>query len=100
MAWTSSRGTRARGAPVSRLGLGKDVQREARERLLRRLSAEVLDGLRHGHFEFTLTCEVIGEGRRRLVLHAGKSYRFVIPADACAPPTDDPRHESVNDTHD
>jgi hypothetical protein len=50
---------------------------------LRRLHAEILDGLRHGYFEFTLTSEVIGHGRRRLVLRAGKSYQFVIPGDEC-----------------
>ena len=72
----------------------------AADRALRRVLAEIRDGIRHGHFEFTLTCEVIGEDRRRLVLHAGKSYKFVIPADACVSPADDPRHESVKDTHD
>ena len=50
---------------------------------LRRIAAEIVDGLRHGYFEFRVTCEVIGQGRRRLVLHAGKSYQFVIPVGDC-----------------
>ena len=41
---------------------------------LQRVLAEIHAGLRHGRFEYTLTCEVIGQGRRRLVLHAGKNY--------------------------
>jgi hypothetical protein len=54
-----------------------------RDRALRRVLAEIHAGLRHGYFSFTLTCEVIGHGRRRLVLHAGKNYQFVIPAEEC-----------------
>jgi hypothetical protein len=51
---------------------------------LRRLVAEVHDGLRHGFFEFRLTCEVVGNERRRLTLHAGKSHQFVIRMEDCA----------------
>lgn len=54
------------------------------ERALRHVLAEIRDGLRHGHFEYVLTCEVIGQGRRRLVLRAGKSYQFVLPVEECA----------------
>ncbi|MBI4263385.1 MAG: hypothetical protein HY657_03330 [Acidobacteria bacterium] len=42
--------------------------------------------MKHGFFEFTLTCEVIGQERRRLTLHAGKSYQFVIPRGDCLRP--------------
>lgn len=55
----------------------------AADRALHRIVAEILDGLRHGYFEFRVTCEVIGHGRRRLTLHAGKSHQFVIPSDEC-----------------
>jgi hypothetical protein len=48
----------------------------------RRLT-ELHEGLRHGFFEYGLTCEVIGSNRRRLQLHAGKNYQFIIPADEC-----------------
>ena len=50
---------------------------------LQRLLAEVQDGLRHGFFDFTLTCEVTGQERRRLILKAGKTYQFVIPKEDC-----------------
>ena len=55
----------------------------ARDRALSRIVAEIHAGLRHGFFELRLTCEVIGQGRRRLILHAGKNFRFVIPSDEC-----------------
>jgi hypothetical protein len=50
---------------------------------IQRVLAEIYAGLRHGYFEYTLVCEVIGRGQRRLLLRAGKHYQFVIPADAC-----------------
>jgi len=54
---------------------------------LQRVLAEIHAGLRHGYFEFSLTCEVVGHGRRRLILHAGKTYQFLIPEDECVRPT-------------
>jgi hypothetical protein len=42
------------------------------DRMLDRLVTEIVDGLRHGYFEFRVTCEVIGQERRRLILRAGK----------------------------
>lgn len=54
-----------------------------RDRALSRVLAEIRAGLKHGYFEFSLTCDVISHNRRRLVLHAGKNYQFVIPADEC-----------------
>ena len=44
-----------------------------------RLLQEMEDGLRHGFFEFLVTCEVVKNGRRQLTIKAGKSHRFVIP---------------------
>jgi hypothetical protein len=49
------------------------------EKAVQRITAEILDGIAHGHFELSVTCEVIGGGRRRLVLRAGKSYVFLLP---------------------
>ena len=54
------------------------------DRALRHVLAEIREGLRHGHFEYVLTCDVIGHGRRRLVLRAGKSYQFVLPDEECS----------------
>jgi len=53
------------------------------DRALQRVLAEIHDGLRHGHFEFVLTCEIVGQDRRRLTLRAGKSYQFLIPLEDC-----------------
>ena len=58
-------------------------QAPAIDHALNRVLAEIHDGLRHGFFEFTLTCEVVGQERRRLTLKAGKSHQFVIPKDEC-----------------
>ncbi len=48
--------------------------REALE-LLERL---ILDGVRHGHFEYAVTCETAKMGRRLLIVRAGKSHKFSI----------------------
>ena len=58
------------------------------DRALRRVLAEIHDGLRHGFFEFTLTCEIVAQERRRLTLRAGKSHQFVIPKAECVRPID------------
>jgi hypothetical protein len=41
----------------------------------------VLDGLRHGFFNYSLFCEIGKDGRRQLVIQAGKSHKFTIPED-------------------
>jgi DNA-binding transcriptional LysR family regulator len=56
-----------------------------RDRALTRIMGEIDAGLRHGYFEYTLTCEVVGHERRRLVLRAGKSYQFVLAKEDCEP---------------
>jgi hypothetical protein len=52
-------------------------------RALSRVVAEIEEGLRHGYFEYTLTCEIIAHERRRLTLRAGKSHQFVIWKEDC-----------------
>jgi hypothetical protein len=78
---------------------GRDNRASAMDRALRRIVAEIVDGLRHGYFEFSLTCDVIPHGRRRLVLHAGKSYQFVLAAEDCtwAETSGNPRHADAFD---
>jgi hypothetical protein len=46
---------------------------------LERIEGLVVDGLRHGFFEYSLTCEIGKDGRRQLVIGAGKSHKFTIP---------------------
>ena len=46
---------------------------------LDRLEGLVIDGLKHGFFDYSITCEVGNGGKRRLVIRAGKSHKFTIP---------------------
>ena len=46
---------------------------------LDRLEGLVVDGLKHGFFEYSIACEVGNGGRRQLVIRAGKSHKFTIP---------------------
>jgi hypothetical protein len=70
------------------------------DQALRRVLGEIHEGLHHGYFEFTLSCEVTGQGRRCLQLRAGKTYQFLIPADECetAGKARDLRHEGAQDS--
>ncbi len=49
--------------------------------VLDRLEGLVVDGLRHGFFEYSITCEIANGGKRKLVIRAGKSHKFTIPED-------------------
>jgi hypothetical protein len=55
----------------------KAVHSYARSSCIEGLLAE---GLRHGFFHYSIHCEVGREGRRQLVIEAGKSHKFTIPA--------------------
>ena len=48
---------------------------------LDRLEGLVVDGLKHGFFEYSFACEVGNGGKRHLVIRAGESHKFTIPAD-------------------
>jgi hypothetical protein len=41
----------------------------------------VVDGLRHGFFDYSIACEIVSSGKRQLMIRAGKSHKFTIPAD-------------------
>jgi hypothetical protein len=40
-----------------------------------------VDGLKYGFFELSVSCEIRNSGKRHLVIRAGKSHMFTIPAD-------------------
>ena len=40
----------------------------------------LVDGLKHGFFDYSIACEVANGGKRQLVIRAGKSHKFTIPA--------------------
>jgi hypothetical protein len=43
------------------------------------LEGLVLEGLKHGFFDYSIACEVAAGGKRQLVIRAGKSHKFTIP---------------------
>ena len=49
--------------------------------VLDRIEGLVVDGLRHGFFDYSLVCEIGKDGRRQLLIRAGKSHKFTIPED-------------------
>ena len=48
---------------------------------LDRIRSLVVDGLKHGFFDYSISCEVGNKGKRQLVIRAGKSHKFTIPED-------------------
>jgi hypothetical protein len=49
------------------------------DRALYLVERTIRDGLVHGHSECFIRSELIGGGKRRLTVTAGKSHQFVIP---------------------
>jgi hypothetical protein len=45
------------------------------------LNGLVVDGLKHGFFDYSIACEIGNGGKRNLVIRAGKSLKFTIPAE-------------------
>ena len=48
---------------------------------LDRLRSLVVDGLKHGFFDYSISCQIVNGGKRQLVIRAGKSHKFTIPED-------------------
>jgi hypothetical protein len=38
----------------------------------------LVEGIQHGHFHYSMTCETGTNGRRLLIVKAGKSHKFSI----------------------
>jgi len=38
----------------------------------------LIEGIKHGHFDYSVTCETGTNGRRLLIVKAGKSHKFSI----------------------
>ena len=58
--------------------VASEVGRPELHQALEFLEQLIRDGVRHGHFEFTVTCETAKMGRRLLIIRAGKSHKFSI----------------------
>jgi hypothetical protein len=39
----------------------------------------MVEGLKHGFFDYSIGCEIGNGGKRHLVVRAGKSHKFTIP---------------------
>ena len=48
---------------------------------LDRLEGLVVDGLKHGFFDYSIACEIASGGKRHLLIRAGMSHKFTIPED-------------------
>lgn len=42
------------------------------------IEALLVEGIKHGHFDYAVTCEMGTNGRRLLIVKAGKSHKFSI----------------------
>jgi hypothetical protein len=42
------------------------------------VEALLVEGIKHGHFDYSVTCETGTNGRRLLIVKAGKSHKFSI----------------------
>lgn len=51
------------------------------EGAMEKIVSEVKAGLRHGHFEIKVEGEIITGNKRRLIIRAGKSHKFIIDAE-------------------
>jgi len=54
------------------------------ERAVAMLTRTLLEGLRHGYFEFTVSGEVIKGDKRRVLIKAGKSHAYIVDSRDCA----------------
>ncbi len=52
---------------------------DQKDKAIARLLALVEDGLRHGNFDIEVHCSIVQHNARRLIIAAGKSYKFEIP---------------------
>ena len=41
----------------------------------------VVEGLRHGFFDCSITCEITSGGKRRVCVRSGNNHMFMIPED-------------------
>jgi hypothetical protein len=51
---------------------------------LDQLEGLVVDGLKHGFFDYSIACEITNGGKRQLVIRGGKSHKFTIPENEVA----------------
>jgi hypothetical protein len=52
------------------------------EGLMDKIMAELVDGIRHGHFDISISGTVTRGDRVEVILRAGKNHRFLIPRES------------------
>lgn len=57
------------------------VHRGQTAEALAHLEKIVVDGLRHGFFDYSITCQIVSGGKRQLMIRAGKCHKFTIRVD-------------------
>jgi hypothetical protein len=57
-----------------------DVKTEL-DRAMHALVTNVMDGLAHGYFDYSVHCEKGSGNKRILTINTGKSHKFSIPPD-------------------
>jgi hypothetical protein len=55
------------------------AESEQIQELLDHIEEMVIEGLKHGFFDYSITCEVSSGGKRHLVIRGGQSHKFTIP---------------------
>jgi hypothetical protein len=68
------------GNITDRVSVPRGYGRQVRE-ALDRLQGLVVEGLKHGFFDYSVSGEIVHGRKRRLIIKAGKSHQFTIPED-------------------
>ncbi len=58
--------------------MGGLTQKSNLEEVLDKIRGEILSGVKHGFFDYQITCEIAKDKKRKLTLKTGKSYQFYI----------------------
>lgn len=58
--------------------MGNLIQKSNLEAVLDKIRLEILSGVKHGFFDYQITCEIAKDKKRKLTLKTGKSYQFYI----------------------
>lgn len=60
--------------------------RRALDLAFEQLREEIREGLRHGFFDLSVSCEIVNGKKRRLIIKAGKNHQFMIPEEQISSP--------------
>lgn len=58
--------------------MGNLKQKSNLEDVLDKIRSEILSGVKHGFFDYQITCEIAKDKKRKLTIKTGKSYQFYI----------------------